>query len=78
MESETFPRTFIHEVAKMRAGEHLDVPGQLGVRFRMDADGRVFLLEPVNGKVRETFLFYKSSNTIYLGTDYVVSNVLLQ
>jgi len=78
MEPTPIARTFIRQLTEMRAGEHVDVPGYTGVRCRMNADGRIFLLEPSSGGTKETFLFHKSNGTIYLGTDYVVSNGLLQ
>ena len=71
-------RDFVHQLARMRVGEHVDVPGHSGVRCRMDSDGRVFLLEPDRSGTRETFLFRKVKGTIFLGTDYIISEVSIQ
>ena len=78
MEATVLSQDFVHELTRMKVGDHVDVPGHFGVRCRMDPDGRVFLLEPDNSGIRETFLFRKVKGTIFLGTDYVVSEVSVQ
>jgi len=78
MEATAFSRDFVHQLARMRVGDHVDVPGHFGVRCRMDSDGRVVLLEPADGGMRETFLFRKVKGTIFLGTDCIISEVSIQ
>ena len=78
MEEPANSRDFVHQLTRMRVGDQVNVPGHLGVRCRMETDGRILFVEPVRGGTRETFLFRKVKGTIFLGTDYVVSEVSIQ
>lgn len=65
-----FPQDFVDRLAQMSGGRapQVVVPDDTGKSSRIDPDGRTFLVEPIEGGVKETFLFRKNKNgEIFLG-----------
>jgi hypothetical protein len=66
-----FPQEFVDRVAEITGGKARRVVGVnlAGASVRVDAEGRTFLIEPIEGGTRETFLFRSNKNgEIFLGT----------
>ena len=66
-----FPQEFVDRVAEITGGKapRVTVPDLEGFTSKVDPEGRAFLIEPIEGGTRETFLFRKNkSGEIFLGT----------
>jgi hypothetical protein len=66
-----FPQEFVDRVAEITGGKapRVTVPDLAGFTSKVDLEGRAFLIEPIEGGTRETFLFRKNkSGEIFLGT----------
>lgn len=66
-----FPQEFVERLAEVTGGtaRTVIVPQLDGFTSRVDQDGRCFLIEPMDGGTKETFLFRSNkSGEIFLGT----------
>jgi len=66
-----FPQEFVERLAEVTGGKarRVVVPELEGFSSRVDPEGRCFLIEPIDGGTKETFLFRSNkSGEIFLGT----------
>ena len=66
-----FPQEFVDRLAELNGTKavRVVVPDLAGCSSRVDREGRTFLIEPIEGGTKETFLFRSGKNgDIFLGT----------